>query len=150
MSSKSASDSILTLSRIITVFCVIGVVCNLFLPLFDGTAVNKISLQFAMAAVWIYGLLCSRGVFKKASSDWSDNKIEYSTSVPIVHVGVLRIIEAVWFAAVHGGEIIWIRYGILAVLDVVYIVLMLVDKMNYYYVGIRESGGEEDMYDQAD
>lgn len=139
---KNSSSSIMTLGKCISVFFVVGVILNLFLPVCDEMLFNKQMLQFCLIAVWVYGLLCSKGIIKKIVSENSEGVIEYTTSVPIVQIGVIRIAEVLWFVFRHSGEVIWRNLGILVIVDVVYVALMLADKMNYYYIGVREKDEE--------
>ena len=113
------------------VFTIIAI-SNLLLPLCNGAWLHPDFFQIGLILVWLYGMLCSLGYFKREV--YSDNKdtVQYEIYVPIVPIGFLRVGQALFYVLTKKNIDLTVLC-ILIVLDLLYIVLILMDKSNYYY-----------------
>lgn len=147
MQNINSNPAVLVLGKIIMFFCILGLILNILFPIYEDTFWNHHALQFIIEFFWVYALLCNKGFFKKRIGERENGIIEYSVSVPIVQICVVRILEFLSFIFSHSRKVLWSHYFVLILADIVYIALQLVDKMNYYYIGIPSSEDEEGLYD---
>lgn len=119
----------LTISK---VFCCMIVLGNLFLPLYPGKYLNTNLFQFAVIAMWIFGLLSHLGYVKRQVSASEDGIVEYETIIPIVPLGFTRIAQCIYYV-IRKPKISWVMLIILIGLDALYVAFLLWDKSNYYY-----------------
>ena len=85
---------------------------------------------------WIYGLLSSLGYFKKPVLK-EGNRTEYITAIPIVQIGLVRLVQALWHWFVMHGDIQIGWFIALIVIDIAYIMILLLDKSSYYYESVE-------------
>ena len=129
----------LTFSKIIYT---IVVLFNLFVPLFDAKlGVNVNVFQIAVIVIWTYGMLCSLGYFKKVVSK-SNGVCKYEISIPIVPLGIVRILEGMFYAFLSEVVINWKMFIACIAVDVIYLLLILMDKSNYYYMSVEEEDND--------
>lgn len=108
------------------------VLLNLFLPLYPGKIVNANVFQFAIMVIWLYGILCQHGYFKRQVSRNEDGKIRYEWNIPIVPIGLTRIAQIAYYLIreVNFSIPIFVAF---VVIDVLYVAFMLMDNYTYYY-----------------
>ena len=95
-------------------------------------------LNLVVIGIWIKGFLGSLGVVKVFLSEDEDGVIVYDTPVPFLGVGIVRVVEVVYYIVLRRLSINWSVLGGLVLVDVLYTVVLLFDKSSYYYVSMRE------------
>lgn len=105
------------------------VILNIGLPCIDGTHSRLWLMQISACVVWVFGLLGGLGYFNQL--------------VPILQIGIVRIIECLYLLLFKYKVTIWWAVGIYILADVIYLVYLLIDKSNYEYV-IEESEDDVD------
>lgn len=123
-----------------TIVFVAVVACNVFLPLLQGRSSGVCIGNLIILGCWTYTLLGSFGIIKHIAVQDEDGNIEYDTTVPVIQVVILRLIELGYFMLFKRINFEYKHFIVLVVLDVVYVVLTYVYKGSYYY----ESRAEED------
>lgn len=115
---------------------------NLVLPLYSGQIMKFNLFQLIIVLVWSYGLLSHLGFFKTQVSDGTEGKILYEPNTPIVQIGILRLIELIYFLALKREVFNWKVFILLIVWDVFYIIFLLLDKSRYVF----EMEEEDELY----
>ena len=94
---------------------------------------GSVGILFLLAylIIIIYGLLCCHGYVKKIASIDDLGEVEYKTAVPIVQIGIFRIIELGWYY--WRAELLLRNVLILIIIDLAFLVCMLIDKSTYVY-----------------
>lgn len=115
------------------VLFLIIVVFNFALPLYSTKRFNTFILQFVIEGLWLYGILSQSGYFKIPVSDDLDNTVHYEFNIPFLAVGLLRIVETVYFYLTKRDVMNWKVFLTLVVMDVVFTAFLLVDKSYYYF-----------------
>ena len=95
-------------------------------------------LNLVVICIWIKGFLGSLGVVKVFLSEDEDGVIVYDTPVPFIGVGIVRVVEVVYYIVLRRLSVNWSVLGGLVLVDVLYTVVLLFDKSSYYYVSMRE------------
>lgn len=101
-------------------------------------------MNIAAIAVWVYGLLCYLGYVKKVERK-EGNRIVYATSVPILQIVAVRVIQFLIGKFLHIGmkEIEVVPLFACYLLDIVLLVLAILDSGSYYYEGIIEQDTDD-------
>lgn len=115
------------------VLCCILCVINLIVPMYPESKVNVSIFQFLLIGFWIYGLLSHLGYFKKqVSFDTDEELITYETSIPIIQVGLLRIVQFGYYYIAHVDYNLKV-FVVFVIADIIYTVFLLLDKAGYVY-----------------
>lgn len=120
---------------------VVVALCNLMLPITAKSWCHPHITQVVLVLVWFYGFLCSLGYFNNSITKEQDGIVVREISVPIIQIGIFRICQIIFFL-LRGSELDWKMYFVCIGLDLFYLVLILVDKSNYYYISIAEGENE--------
>ena len=96
------------------------IVVNLAVHCLKGTHSRLWLLQITACLVWILGLLGGLGYLNQM--------------VPILQIGIVRIIECLYLLLFKYKETRWWVVGLYILVDVIYVVYLLIDKSNYEYV----------------
>lgn len=107
---------------------------NIALPIVKTRAFIIIVCKIIIISVWGYACLSSLGYCKKVISEKDyAGRVRYETSVPFLPIAFLRIFEAFYLFVFRSGEVNWKNLAICIIADVVYLLLLLIDKSRYYY-----------------
>lgn len=87
---------------------------------------------------WLYGFLGSLGYLKKTVSEDEDGVIVFDTPIPIIQIGILRILQFGYFMWRKRTVFNYRVFIVLIAIDVVYLIALLLDKGSYYYMSISE------------
>lgn len=128
------------LSRIVFI---VAVIANFCLPVVENKTIGTNVWNVIVLGLWSYALLSSLGYFKTVVSSDEDGCTVYTTAVPIVKVGIVRIVEFFWYYFSRKQNISYRDFITLVVIDVIYMLLLLVDKSSYYYVSMEEDEYEK-------
>lgn len=112
-------------------FFVCIAVLNVVLPIL-GKYLHPDVFNLLVVAVWLYGFLSSLGYFKRPVVR-EEQRVEYETSVPIVQIGILRVIQVLYHIPLKHDGINTVVLIVLVCFDVAYVLLLLLDKGSYYY-----------------
>lgn len=110
--------------KIITFICIAGVIVNIFVPLVESFKMTMfvISQLVPIFIIYVKGWFNSRG----------------SQNVPILAAFLIRVLQVLIF-------ILWLEqvsllmFGVLLVFDVVLLLALIIDKMNYRYEYVNKS-----------
>ena len=58
---------------------------------------------------------------------------EQRTSLPIMLIGILRVFQFAYYFMLKQAKINWVRFSVLIVIDVIYVMILLLDKARYGY-----------------
>ena len=108
--------SIMLNTYVMKVGYVLLVIINLAAPCLKGIHSRLWLMQVVICLVWILGL----GYLNQM--------------VPILQVGIVRIIECLYLLLFKYKETRWWVVGLYVLVDVIYVVYLLIDKSNYEYV----------------
>ena len=133
---KKKSIPILLLISFIIFGCI--AVANAILSIAGKSIVKPCFINWIILCIWVYGLLASLGFVKKYLSENEDGVIEYDTPIPFLPVGILRILEYMYYAWLRRMTINYKVFALLIALDVMYTIILLLDKSNNYYVSEEE------------
>ena len=106
--------SIMLNTYVMKVGYVLLVIINLAAPCLKGIHSRLWLMQVVICLVWILGYL--------------------NQMVPILQVGIVRIIECLYLLLFKYKETRWWVVGLYVLVDVIYVVYLLIDKSNYEYV----------------
>lgn len=113
-------QSIMLNTYVMKVGYVLLVIINLAAPCLKGIHSRLWLMQVVICLVWILGLLGGLGYLNQM--------------VPILQVGIVRIIECLYLLLFKYKETRWWVVGLYVLVDVIYVVYLLIDKSNYEYV----------------
>lgn len=127
----------LSLYAVYFIFAVL-IAVNIVLPVYGGDSIVNVNpwgvIDIIIATTGVLG--CAGILLQPVSK--SGNKTVYSSTTPILPIGIFRGLQLAWFY-LFGGTLNVVMYAILCSVDVILIVAMLVDKSLYSY----ESESEE-------
>ena len=106
--------SIMLNTYVMKVGYVLLIVINLVVPCLKGTHSRLWLLQIVACLVWILGLLGGLGYLNQM--------------VPILQIGIVRIIECLYLLLFKYKETRWWIIGLYILIDVIYVVYLLIDK----------------------
>lgn len=112
--------SIMLNTYVMKVGYVLLVIINLAASCLKGIHSRLWLMQVVICLVWILGLLGGLGYLNQM--------------VPILQVGIVRIIECLYLLLFKYKETRWWVVGLYVLVDVIYVVYLLIDKSNYEYV----------------
>lgn len=114
-------------------FYTIIVILNILLSTTRGKLIFRPTIfSFVAILIWTYGMLAHMGYFKYEVGRSEDGNIQYESKIPIVQIGVLRIMQ-VGYGLLKLKTTNWVPITILIVCDAIYIIFLLMDKGRYYY-----------------
>lgn len=111
---------------------------NLFAPVFSAPSMIKTFIHFLVLVFWFKGLAGLLGYCKKVVAREENGRIRYEITVPVLQVFVLRIIEFFYGALRSSFSINIVWFLSCLALDVVYLLVLLFAKSNYYYESVEE------------
>ena len=111
---------------------------NTFLPILKHARIGLCLFNAAVMILWVYGMLNAHGVIKKIAAQDEDGNITYDTTVPLVQVAVVRVIEFAYFIWRKRQLLIYRNFIVLIVLDVLLVLFLLLDKGSYCYESCKE------------
>ena len=135
MRRKSNVRVFLLLIRIVYAFMMAA---NFLLPVTKGSGVIIHVLRMFHIVFWTYGMLGSHGYFKRIVSESEDGEIIYDTPVPIAQVGIVRSMEFLILFIFNRSVFLYKNFLCLLALDILFLVLLLLDKSSGYYVSVKE------------
>lgn len=98
----------------------IVVAINLLFPVYtDGELGFHSLFQWIVVGVYISGLLNALGYFNQR--------------IPLLELGITRIAQVLFHVVISSTGINWIFYFIILIGDLLFIMLLLMDKNNYEY-----------------
>ena len=115
------------------VFYAILVILNVLVPVYAGKSINTFFAQYLVLIFWGYAILSQAGIFKVPVPSDVDDDIHYEANVPLLQVGLTRILEAVYFAVLKGDVVNWKVFIVYIVLDALFASFLLMDKSRYYF-----------------
>jgi hypothetical protein len=108
------------------------VLLNLFMPLFSPASMGyKNFFQWYIIVVHAVGLTYALGGVKNIISLTSQH-------IPFVHIFVIRCLEVLWHTLVSSTKFNWMPLLMVLILDLLFIVLLFMDKREYRYEIERE------------
>lgn len=119
-------------------------IANAILPVVSTKQTGIGFWQIVISFIWTYGFLSSLGLIKKIVSQDEDGKIEYATTIPFLPVGVVRVLQFGWIIWRARSVFLPKNFIVLIALDVVYTVILLLDKSSYCYESVTGVGDDED------
>lgn len=124
--------AILFNTKIMKVFFVILVLANVFIPLkitSDGVTFSFSIFNLIVIIVTFYALLNGLGYFGQ--------------NIPFLAVGLVRVIQCLFYYLIRPGSFNWYGFIILVILDVLFILFLFMDRRNYTYVEEEDDGDDE-------
>lgn len=94
---------------------------NLFLPIFHGHLGFSSLFQYAILFSHTKGLLHGIGTLE-------------GQKVPILQIALIRLAEVLWYNIISSKDILWPIFIITLIFDLLFIVLLIIDKGSYKYV----------------
>ncbi len=116
------------------------IIANVFLPLLQGKHSGVCVANLVVLMFWIYTFLGNVGIVKHIVAQDEDGNIEYDTTVPVIQVTVVRLVEFGYFMLLKRINFEYKHFIALIVLDALYVLFSYIYKGGYYY----ESRAEED------
>lgn len=104
---------------IMKILYVLTLFINLLIPIKRSTFFYVSLFQIIIVIIWFFGLLGGMGFFDQRT--------------PILPIGVVRLIEIIYYGVIRTGFINWIALGIYIIFDIIYIAFLFFDKANYEY-----------------
>lgn len=108
-------------------------ILNLAAPLQMGVFFNRNIFQFIVLAIWLYALLAHLGYFKTEIGVSAVGNKQYEFKIPILPLGLARILEIGYFALFKNGSTNWYALLSLIVLDIIFVIFLILDKARYCY-----------------
>ena len=94
---------------------------NLILPVYRSTRGYKSVFQWILIIVYFYGYAYQSGLL-------------LGQKIPMIQIVICRICEIMFHTMIFKSQRInWTIFAALLVLDVIYVVLLMFDKLNYEY-----------------
>lgn len=124
--------SILLMPKVITVLFVLICVINFILPIFDRWTFNL--FRFVCLG-WIPAWLGSIGILVN-NTGIVENGIELQEQVinpSIIIVGIVRVIQVVYYFLTAVNSVRWVSIIALIVIDLIYLAIIILDKVRYGY-----------------
>lgn len=131
-------NAMMFLLRIAFVLYIFIVLLNLFINITGTGRINHDLFTILIIAVWTYGILCSNGYFKRTASKAPNGVITYTTNIPIVQIGFIRVFEFLWFVFLSKKEFNLKYFFVCVAFDLLLVILLLIDKSSYYYESVEE------------
>lgn len=131
------TKTILLLTRIATALFAVMMAINFIVPVLSTKTLNVNIFTILMCVCWTFTILSANGFFKKIVSN-IDGEIIYDTIIPIMPATLIRLVELGWFYLKHRSDFKIGVFLIDVILDVVFVVILLADKSNYYYMSVEE------------
>lgn len=107
-------------------------VANVILPVLHTKNLGLDLFHFIIIIFHVYAALGCHGYVKKISM-LEDDVIIYDTTIPLLQVTVVRILELIYHYFRHWKDLNLRNFIILVILDVLYFLILLLDKGKYYY-----------------
>lgn len=126
------TNSIMLFTRIATVWYAAIVILNLVVPVLNGTFLNFNLFSVIILIIWTVAILSAHGIIKRLVSTL-DDKIVYDTVLPIFLPTLVRLGELAWMYFRHKQSFNKTVFLIEIAADIVFIIILLLDKSRYYY-----------------
>lgn len=114
---------------------IVIVALNWVLPLRQDYVWNFSLFRVIITIIWTYGMLTATGVLCVNTHVRENGMILYeqNTSAVITSLGIMRILQVVYYALLRRTTVSWTIFIVLTVLDVVYLLIIILDKSSYGY-----------------
>ena len=111
------------------------VALNWILPLDKDFSWHFSLFRIVVTIIWTYGMLTATGHMCINTHVHENGMILYeqNTSIIIIGIGICRIIQSVFYLVFRQGVINWSIMALLIVFDVVYLLIIILDKSSYGY-----------------
>lgn len=127
--------SILFIPQVLKALYVIILGVNLFMPISSDGKWGFSLFQIAACIIHFIGLLAGIGYLIVSTHEFRDGAelFEQRTSLPIMLIGILRVFQFAYYFMLKQAKINWVRFSVLIVIDVIYVMILLLDKARYGY-----------------
>lgn len=134
---KRYTNSIKLFVKMATVLYVAIFAVNTVLPVLDGDTLNVSLFTVAILILWAVALLSSHGYLKQI--EYTDgSRIVYTTILPLFPAAVVRVVEFGWYFFRERSMFRLGVFGIDVFLDVLFVIVILLDKSHYYFEAVEE------------
>lgn len=108
---------------------------NWILPLNKDFNWNFSIFRVLISIIWTYGMLTSTGILCQNTHVHENGMIIYeqNTSVVIMAIGLSRIFQLVYYFILKRHVINWSVIILLIVFDIIYLLIIIMDKSSYGY-----------------
>lgn len=127
--------SILFVPQVIKILTLIVCIGNLVAPIYNGFRWHFSLFQIAISGVWIFAGMTATGKCCRNLHIVEDGVMLYEQNLSpvVILLGIIRIVETVYYLLLHRSDMSWFMLGILVVIDVLFLIFLYMDKIHYGY-----------------
>lgn len=136
------TKSIKVLQHTATMIFVVLFAVNIVLPVKKDDVINANVFTFATLLLWTVTVLSANGYLKKVDYV-HDGKVVYRTFLPVFQVAIVRAIEIGYYFIREREQFRPKVFWIDVVFDVLFVIVLLLDKSRYYYEAVESEDKNE-------
>ena len=126
-------------SILVKIMFVVKIITNMIFVSREGASYSFFNM--AESIIDVYALAANLGFIKNIAEEFADGRVIYDVPVPILPVGIVRVVEAFYVCLLHTINLR--SFIVLVATDALYLALLLIDKSSYYYESVKEVFDED-------